>query len=390
MYKRKRSCYKPVVLALMLILTSIILAACFPLEATPVPVSTNTPNTAIPTTTYTPTPALTSSPIPTPTLTPTSTPTSTPLPTPEMIERTTPDSSNLIERQYEWSFDRREWTWSMEVPQPLYDYYRQLPRPPTQDYSVYVTHPQDDFYLEMLTEKIINASNEAHFDRWETVNFAAAFVQSLPYTLDNVSTSYDEYPRYPIETLMDNGGDCEDTSILMAALLEQLGYDNVLLVLPDHMAVGVLSDEGVNGYYFVHNSGKYYYLETTGEGWSLGEIPPEHESQSAQIYDIVPVSILTHKWDATYLGYDWTITATVENLGTAAAQGVVIETGFDAGNDLLWNLKQSEPFDLSSGYTITVTIYQAAPPNVHTRLMMQIIDDGYSVDESYSEWLDTN
>jgi len=53
-------------------------------------------------------------------------------------------------------------------------------------------------------------------------------------------------------------------------------------------------------------------------------------------------------------------------------------------------LKESEPFDLPAGYSITVTIYQIAPPDVHTRLIMHIVYKGYSVSETYSEWLDTN
>ena len=83
------------------------------------------------------------------------------------------------------------------------------------------------------------------------MNFVMAFVQSLPDTIDKGTTPYDEYPRYPVETLFARGGDCEDTPILVAALLDRLGYDVALLVLENaqHMAVGVSITDTYESYY---------------------------------------------------------------------------------------------------------------------------------------------
>jgi hypothetical protein len=295
----------------------------------------------------------------------------------------------MIVRQYKWWFGQREWTWSMQIPEALYDYYRQLPRPPTLDYSVYVTNPLHDYYLEMLVQKLKEASIETGFNEWETVNFAVSFVQSLPYTSDIVTTGYDEYPRYPIETLVDDGGDCEDTSILMAALLNQMGYGDILLKFPEHMSVGVLGGEGVYGTYYEHNGGKYYYLETTGEGWGIGQLPPEYDGKFAYFYDIVPVPILTHKWEAKTEDYYYKLTVTVENMGTATVHDAYVWAGFDAGDDMSWNSQESAVFDLETGYIVTTTLYLTLPSNEHTRLIVQIVDDGYAVDASYSEWFDT-
>jgi predicted transglutaminase-like cysteine proteinase len=350
-------------------------------------------------TVYTPvTPKLTPTPTVTPTPTPTLTPTPTPTPTPKPIPTPTPkpseqitlpvQPSTMIAKQYKWWFGQSEWTWSLQVPEAWDDYYKQLPRPPTRNYSVYVTNPQDDSYLEMLVQKLREASTKAGFDEWEIANFAVSFVQSLQYTSDSVTTGYDEYPRYPIETLADYGGDCEDTAILTAALLNTMGYGVVLLGFPQHMAVGVLGGQGIYGTYWEHNGGKYYYLETTGEGWVVGQIPPEYEGKTAYIYDMVPVPILTQKWEATTQVYNYRLAVTVENLGTATAQDVYIGAGFDAGNSMFWNLQKSTTFDLAPGYSITVTMYLTPPSNQHTRLMVQIVDDGYSVDRSYSEWFD--
>jgi len=308
---------------------------------------------------------------------------------PTEIIQASPESSDIITRQYEWRYAGSDWTWNLPIPKALYDYYRQLPRAPTKDYSVYVTHPEDDSYIKMLAERIEEAAARDGFDEWETVNFAVSFVQSLEYTSDSVTTPYDEYPRYPIETLVDYGGDCEDTSILMAAILHEMGYDVVLLSLPGHMAVGVWGGEGVYGTYWEHNGKKYFYLETTGQGWQIGELPPEFEGEAAYIYDIVPVPILTHDWEAMTKGFYVELIVTVENWGTATAYDAYILAGFDAGGGMLWNPEESAPFDLEPDYSITVTLYLSVPRDKYTRLVVQIVDDGYAVDESYSEWFNT-
>jgi len=317
-----------------------------------------------------------------------STPTPTPVPTQIIAEPTY--SPDTIIRQYEWSYDGQEWQWILSIPQSLYDYYVELPRVPTEDYSIYVTHPKDDEYIDTLIDKIEEVAADTGYDEMETVNFAVSFVQSLPYAVDNVTTSYDEYPRYPIETLVDNGGDCEDTSILMADILNEMGYGTVLLSLPNHMAVGILGGDEMSGTYWPHNDGKYYYLETTGSGWEIGELPPEYTEESASIYDITPVPILTHDWSAESSWFNkMDLTITVENLGTDTASDVYIYAAFDAGGDMVWNAEESQHFDLGPDQSITTTMQLNMPEGEYTRLLVQIVDDGYSVDKSYSEWFDT-
>ncbi|MFA5056269.1 MAG: hypothetical protein WC562_08930 [Dehalococcoidia bacterium] len=300
-------------------------------------------------------------------------------------------SPDTINRQYEWSYDKQTWQWTLAIPQSLYDYYAERPRATTQDYSIYVTHPADDDYIDTLVDKIEEVAASAGYDAWETVNFAVSFVQGLPYATDDVTTAYDEYPRYPIETLADNGSDCEDTSILMAAILHHMGYGTVLISLPNHMAVGVLGGEGVSGTYWPRSDGNYYYLETTGSGWEIGELPPEYEGLNANnIYDIAPVPILSQDWSAQSSSFGKTsLTITIENLGTAAATDVYIYAAFDAGSGMVWNAEESDLFDLGIDQSVTITMQLNTPKAEYTRLIVQIVDNGYAVDTSYSEWFDT-
>jgi len=192
--------------------------------------------------------------------------------------------TTTITHNYTWLFDGTKWIWELQLPESLYSYFKGLRRPSTNNYSIYVTHPMDDTYIDNLVSEIERVAQEQGFDTSKTVKFAAAFVQGLPNTSDSITTNYYNYPRYPIETLVDFGGDCEDTAILLAALLNRMGQKVVLIAFPDHYGVGILGGESTYGTYWEHNGGRYFYLETTTGGWRIGEIPENLADVPAVIY----------------------------------------------------------------------------------------------------------
>jgi hypothetical protein len=173
-------------------------------------------------------------------------------------------------------------------------------------------------------------------------------------------------------------------------LLDELGYGVVLLLPPDHMAVGVLGGAGLSGAHWEHKGGLYYYVETTGEGWRLGQIPAEYKGEAAHIYDIAPVPVLTAEWSGTTKNYrEVKLQVTAENSGTGPAFNIRVLAGYDAGEDKVWNVEESPPFDLDPGQKRSFTMNLTAPRGEHTRLVVQVVYDGFAVDESYSEWFDT-
>jgi hypothetical protein len=313
-----------------------------------------------------------------------------PIPTVQLSETIDEESlsTELITREYTWEY-QGEWRWEVELPQFLYEYYQTLPRPPTKNYSVYITHPLDDPYIDLLVEKIRNAAQQKRFSEYEIVEFATAFVQSLPYTVDFVTTPYDEYPRYPVETLTDNGGDCEDTSILLASIIDKLGYGVVLINLPDHCAVGVEGSGDFYGTCWEYEGVKYYYIETTGEGWGIGELPDEYKGSAASIYPLIPVPILTHEGSIKGRGYVAELEVKIDNLGTAPANNVSVLAGFDTGGGMVWNSQESEPFTIGVNQQATVKLNLRIPLGKHTRLIVQITMDNVLVDESHTDWFDT-
>ncbi len=187
---------------------------------------------------------------------------------------------------YEW--DWLDWTWSydLRVPVDAVEYFRELERNPysiLSGYSSYVSDSLDDAYLRSLAQVFVNTAEEKGYGADGAVELAISFVQSLEYQPDDASLGYD-YPKYPLETLYDRGGDCEDTSILLVSLIREMGYGCCLVEFDDHMGVGVLGSDNVSGSYYEMYGKKYFYVETTDTGWRIGEMPREYKNRKASIW----------------------------------------------------------------------------------------------------------
>ena len=70
----------------------------------------------------------------------------------------------------------------------------------------------------------------------EEVRKITNFVQFIEYKRDAKSTDSMNYSRHPVETLVDNVGDCKDKSILLYSLLKQRGYTVGYVIYPQHIA----------------------------------------------------------------------------------------------------------------------------------------------------------
>ena len=186
--------------------------------------------------------------------------------------------------QYVWSYGGYLWTLTLSIPAETYQQYKSQVR--TTDYPDYVT--DGDPTIEEIANLFDSKAQSKGFDSYKKASFILAFIQSLPYTSDFVTTSYDDYPRFPIETLVDNGGDCEDTAILFAAIMQAspLYYDAILINPPGHMATGIWCDSSFYGYYWELDGRYYYYCETTSAGWEIGGCPPEYQLSDAYVYQV--------------------------------------------------------------------------------------------------------
>ncbi|HNX16955.1 MAG TPA: PEGA domain-containing protein [Methanoregula sp.] len=204
--------------------------------------------------------------------------------------------STYIERRYAWVSESHQASVTVRIPQKLYDFYRTQPHPHGEgtNISAYTLSDEDRVYLNDLIGKLKDASGSRNRAARGDYHNVVAFVQSIAYVsdIDPATGQKTEYWKYPIETLADGKGDCEDTAILTAALLKAMDYDVAVVLLPranpGHAAVAVAC-ENCNGYYYPLDGKKYYFLETTGTGFSLGSMdfedgPDKYANTPAQVY----------------------------------------------------------------------------------------------------------
>jgi len=152
----------------------------------------------------------------------------------------------------------------------------------------YVDHAHQEGHAVSLAGILSDIAKDIGFrSKREQSTFVIDFVQNLPYVSDDVGTGYNDYSKFVSETLVEANGDCEDTSILAASILsaEPFNYDVTLLYPPQHVAVGIYGTD-LPDYYYEYDGRKYYYLETTGEGWGVGDIPEDYRGESVRIVDV--------------------------------------------------------------------------------------------------------
>ena len=148
---------------------------------------------------------------------------------------------------------------------------------------------KNDEYIVSLSNAIKKFIEEENFDENESYNFIVSFVQSITYENDNVSTNFQDYARFPFETMIDGMGDCEDTSLLLGLLIEYvLGVDVILVEFPRHLMLGVWCND-CYGTYVELDEKKFFLLETTIENWELGDVPEKFQNMTTE--DITEISV---------------------------------------------------------------------------------------------------
>ena len=237
-------------------------------------------------------------------------------------------SSDYYTRNYSWSYNGYNQSLSITIPKEYYEYYRNKSHS-GKNYDSYALSESDRQFLGKMIDSFKEQGSRNNFTDDQVALNVIAFVQAMPYTSDSVTTGSDEYPRYPIETLVDGGGDCEDSSILAAALLSEMGYGVVLLSPPGHMALGIKGSENITGSYYEYNGSRYFYVETTSSGYKVGDLPYEFQGSKVRIYTMNSTPSVYVNMRATPVGYDqnyiyYKIHCDINNYGPTSAKNTTV------------------------------------------------------------------
>lgn len=303
------------------------------------------------------------------------------------------DQTNSV--SLSWTFKGVEFTWTTEFQSKDLQYYRSRTRPRTIDYSIYASDHMDDPYMRELTGLFRKYAQQYHMTRRETIDFVGSFVQQLPYTSDRVTTPHDEYPRFPLETLYEKGGDCEDTAILAATILKEMGYNVVLIAFKRHMGLGVDCSE-CDGQFYETSNRRFYYLETTGEGWKVGKLPGDYADERPRLLPLIPQPVidadLSYRVIQETPGFKvYEIEGAVRNEGVLEAKNVKIYSALEAEKKgMVYSQVQSNPMPLKPGERISAKVSLQAPRRVKTRAVVAVYGDNFLSCTVSSEWFTTD
>ena len=192
-----------------------------------------------------------------------------------------------LQRGYSWEFENKLYTALIVIDEQWYNTIRNEKKKRMYNNRHF---PQMVYRGVKALQELINEFEEVIPNKWvpeRRINFVLAFVQSIPWT-DDRTTGYDEFYKYATETLAEGKGDCEDTSILFAAILSGLGFQSALLNLPGHLAVGVKGNFREGYEYKRYGNDKYYYCETTSKHRKLGNMPKRYEGKDVWVMPITP------------------------------------------------------------------------------------------------------
>ncbi len=293
----------------------------------------------------------------------------------------------VITRNFTWTFDGETYEMNVVIPEPMYEYYSSKARYVTSDYRGYILHPYDDTYMGVLVKEFDEIALLNHLTREEEIEVIISFVQNLHYLTDE-TTGYDEYPKFPVESLVDEGGDCEDTSILLSHLLEAMDIDTALLTLPGHMAVGV--DLNASGVHWDIGNSTYYYLETTVAGWEIGSIPIEHVGKEVTIDIVDELPFLMHTWEATRRNNVVDVTITYTNESPVNGTGYRAWVGIELDNGQLYSERIGSELDLGFGESETERLSIQGPRHDTIRLIVGVLTpEGEVITQKYSEYFTT-
>jgi hypothetical protein len=177
----------------------------------------------------------------------------------------------LFKFTHNWTFEVDDSKWSMNIDIPSSAYYaaKNTYRPSYQYIQGYATYVQpDDPLVKEIATKLKDMAISKGYDSYQTANFVLSFLQTMPHGLDNETTGMQNYPRYPVETLVDYTGDCEDFNALYASIIQSpaFNYDGILVYLTNgvdaHIAVGLNVNPPVSGLaYWTYLGTKYYYAD---------------------------------------------------------------------------------------------------------------------------------
>ena len=142
--------------------------------------------------------------------------------------------------------------------------------------------------LAYLADTLAYISDKYQLSRNQFANMVVAFVQDIPYSYiladercmdKNDGFDCVDGQRFgiltPVEFLHTLKGDCDTRTVLLYTIFKYFNFSPKIAVSEEYAHSMLLLDVVTSGDYLTHNGTKYYFWETTAEGWKAGLMPPD-------------------------------------------------------------------------------------------------------------------
>ena len=210
-----------------------------------------------------------------------------------------------IQRNYEWDLDKTYSTQQLHGSLTLYftaqeiadlrqcnPFFTQRKDKSDKEYILDMfnflsEHNHFNARIKYITKYINDTINKNNLTPLDKIQFTLDFIQEpnirFVKNKDAKATNYYEnYIRYPNETLYDKEGDCNSKSLLAAVMFHTMGFNVMYLASRkyEHAAIGIEipKNDIQNGWYgsnvenllFTENGKSYIFCETTGDYFRIG------------------------------------------------------------------------------------------------------------------------
>jgi len=145
--------------------------------------------------------------------------------------------------------------------------------------------------IKFLKDSLEEVAIEKRLSRVEQASLVVSFVQDIPYSYV-ISKACEEvedegHPCLgetflgilsPYEFIHSLYGDCDTRSVLIYTLLEEMGFDPMIVISKEYAHAMLAVHLPAVGDYLTYQRKNYYFWETTGKNWPVGVLPPSSKN----------------------------------------------------------------------------------------------------------------
>jgi hypothetical protein len=162
------------------------------------------------------------------------------------------------------------------------------------------------------------------------------------------------------------------------------------------MALAVACDDCSGTNYEVNNR-RYYYVETTGTGWEIGQLPPQMEGYEPRLLPLISQAIidaeLSFRKMETAAGrfHAYEVTVIVRNEGSQPARNLKVWNAFATEKPgTAYSQFATQPATVNPGEELTSVVTLQVPKRVKTRIVAAVFGDNFIRRAIQSEWMQTD